>query len=261
MTTGTININPHVAMAMKQQTLQTRVRRMPSEALAALAQMQPPALTVMDTVDDGNSVTLIGRLTRRAVYDPVLSALTMAREGATALSFFTDHVIYDDDYEDCFLVTRALTETPVIFANYLMDEYGVINARVAGASGGIIYSDLLSPEKLHKVVTAAHRWRLSVFLQASTPEQVDYAHMLNPHVLCYGGIAAIDIRESLAELDTVRARMPHYTKLMLMHTFHYLDDIEHAIEAGVRGIIVSEQLFKPETAPRLRQLLARVNDA
>lgn len=261
MTTGTIHINPHVVIAMKKQTLQARQRRMPQEAVAALAQMQPPALTSMDTVDDGRSVTLIGRLTRRGVYDPVLAALTMVREGAHALSFYTDHAIYDDDYEDCFLVTRAVPRTPVLYANYLLNEYGVIQARVSGASGAFLYSDMLSAEKLHTIATAAHRWRLSVFLQASTLAHVEQAYMLNPHVICYGSVASNNIHKALDELATVRAYTPHYAKLMLMHTFHYLDDIERAIAAGVRGVIVSDQLFKPETAPRLRALLKEVNGA
>ncbi len=259
MTTGTIHANPHVVLAMKKQTLQLRQRRMPQEAVAALAQMQPPALSIMDTVDDGQSVTLIGRVTRRAVYDPVLAALTMVREGAHAVSFYTDHTIYDDDYEDCFLVTRALRKNPVLFANYLLSEYGVIQARVAGASGAFLYSDALSVEKLHEIATAAHRWRLSVFLQASTLAHIENAYMLNPHVICYGSVTSTNIHEALDELAAVRAHAPHYSKLMLMHTFHYLDDIERAIEAGVRGLIVSEQLFRPETAPRLRALMAQVN--
>ena len=254
MTTGPLQVNRDIVLAMKRQTIKERQSRSPMAAIISLAHMQPHPRDVMNYVDD-DKVTVIGQVTRTAnLYDPVAAAMDMIYEGANAIAFYTDHAVYGQDLEDLFLVSRARRSIPVIYQNYVVSEYHVVGVRVADASGITIHSSLLDEKIVRATTIAAQRWRFTVFVQVETQAQLEVANTLSPHVISYGDPLSHQVSKALQELPALREQIPHHTKLMLSHTLHTLDEAEAAVKAGVRGMIVAPYLLKGDNARKLRLL-------
>jgi len=258
MSTGTLSVNRDIVLASKHQTMRDRQKQTPMPAVLALAQMQRRPLNILNYASDGDEVTLIAQITRTEIYDPVTSALQCVVEGADAIAFFTDHAVYAHDLDDMLMVARGVQQTPVIYQNYILDEYGVMSARAADASALIIQASLLEPAMLRRVVSMTQRWKMSALVQVNTAKEFDAALELSPHALCFGDHLSGDIESSIHDLLTVRDLIPPYIRVLLMHTLYTLNDVTLALDAGVDALIVSQDLFKTEkSARRLRGLISR----
>ena len=256
MVTGSLHVNRDIILAAKRQHLKERQKRTPTEAILALAQMQERPRYLLATVEERDRVALIARVTRTEMYDPVSTALRCVKEGADAIAFFTDHSIYENDLDDVLMVAKGLLQTPIIYQNYVLDEYGVMAARAADSSAIMIYASLLDATMLRRVVSMTQRWKMTALVQASTPEELELAIGLSPHTICYGDALSGNINRSLAELNSLRDTIPHHVKVMLSQCVNTLPEAEMVIQSGVDAIIVGEYLMKNETkAAQLRQLI------
>jgi indole-3-glycerol phosphate synthase len=255
MATGILHVNRDIILAMKRQNMMERQKNNPTESVLALAQMQDAPRYVMNLVEDPQRVTIFGQVTRTAnLYDPVGSALDMVREGADAIMFFTDHGVYANDLEDMFMVARALKHIPIVYQNYVVNDYHVMGIRVADASGVLLYTSLLDQKVLRGAVTISQRWRLSVFVQVQTLDDIQYANTLSPHVLAFGDVLGSNAEAQLEELGRLRESIPMHTKVMLTQCLTTLDEVEMAIRARVNAVIVAPHLLKGDNAKKLRKL-------
>ncbi|MCI0555861.1 MAG: hypothetical protein L0287_33375, partial [Anaerolineae bacterium] len=142
-----------------------------------------------------------------------------------------------------------------IYQNYVLDEYGVMAARSADASGLVLYASLLPEDKLRRVVTMTQRWKMFTLIQVSDIAELTIAKTLSPHVLCFGDNLSSNIEATVNDLQGVQTELPMHSKVMLMHTLDSVDEVEMALQAQVDGIIVSEELVKNEKYARLLRVL------
>lgn len=256
MATGSLHLNRDIILATKRQHIKERQRHTPTEAVLSLAQMQKRPRTLLNYSTDGDKIYLIAQVTRTEVYDPVTSALHCIAHGADAVSFFTDHSIYHEDLDDMLMVARGSKKVPIIYQNYVLDEYGVMAARAADASGLVLFASLLPEDMLRRVVTMTQRWKMFTLIQLNDAEELKIAKMLSPHVLCFGDNLSSNIEATVADLTAIRDDLPFHSKIMLMHTLQSVAEAEVALKANVDGLIVSEDVVRHEKKARtLRQLM------
>ncbi|MDQ7024898.1 MAG: hypothetical protein Q9P44_04995 [Anaerolineae bacterium] len=256
MATGSLHLNRDIILATKRQHVKERQRHTPTEAILSLAQMQKRPRSLLNYTTDGDRIFLIAQITRTEVYDPVTSALHCIAHGADAVSFFTDHSIYHEDLDDMLLVARGTKTVPIIYQNYVLDEYGVMAARAADASGLVLFASLLPEDVLRRVVVMTQRWKMFTLIQVNDMAELKIAKMLSPHVLCFGDNLSNNIETTVADLNALRDDLPLHSKVMLMHTLQSIDEVEVALKADVDGLIVSENVLKHRKQSRaLRQLM------
>lgn len=256
MTTGSLRVNRDIILATKRHHIEQRRRATPLEAALALAQMRQRPRPILNTMQDDGRVTLIGQITRTEIYDPVSTALSYVQEGVDAVTFFTDHSIYAGDLDDMLLVARGLKDTPVIYQNYVVDEYSVISARAADASALVLYSSLLDTNGLRRVVGATQRWKMAAILQIEDESGLEAVRLLSPHAVAYGDDLSGSFERSLSQLIAIREALPAHTRVMFMHSLQTLDEVEAALTARVHAVIVGEALLKSERKiARVRELV------
>jgi indole-3-glycerol phosphate synthase len=258
MATGSLHLNRDIILATKRQHIKERQRHTPMEAVLALAQMQKRPRSLLNYTTDGDKIYLIAQIRRTEIYDPVTSALHCVAHGADAVSFFTDHSIYHEDLDDMLLVAQGLKKVPIIYQNYVLDDYAVMAARSADASGLVLYASLLPEDKLRRVVTMAQRWKMFTLIQVNDFDELQTAKSLSPHVLCFGDSLSSNIEATVNDLYTLQAELPMHSKVMLMHTLDSLDEVKIALQAPVDGVIVSEDLVKNERDARTLRALIEV---
>lgn len=257
MVTGHLHVNRDIILASRRQFMQERKKRIPTEAVLAMAQMQSRPRPILNTMQDDNAVTLIAQITRTPVYDPVTAALTCVQEGAQAIAFFTDHALYHGDYEDMLMVARGVRNTPVICQNYLPDEYSVLTARSSDASALVLHSSVLEEKALRQTVVATQKNKMTAIIQISHMGQLELVQSLSPHAVAFGDDGSGTLEDSLTQLAACRDTFPAYTRLLLMHCLETVEEVEAAIEARVHAVIVSEALMRNEK--RINKIRRLVN--
>lgn len=246
MATGSLKVNRDIILATKRQHVQARQEHTPLEAVLALARMQRRPRHILNVAGDGREIALIAQVRRREIYDPVTSALQCVQAGADAISFFTDHSIYDQDLDDMLMVARGVPDTPVIYQNYVMNEYGVMAARGSDASALMLYASLLEPDTLRRVVSMAQRWKMTSIVQVSDAQQLDIANQLSPQALAFGDHLQGSLSKTIKELHDILPQLPPHYRVLLAHPLQSLDDIDRALSLPVDAVIVDEELLKSE---------------
>lgn len=261
MATKSLQVNRDIILASKRQFMKDRKQHIPTEAALAIAQMQARPQPLLNVATDNDSISLIAQVTRTERYDPVMSALHCVYNGASAVSFFTDHSIYQDDFDDVLMVARGLKDKPVVYQNYLLDEYSVMLARGASVSAVVAYASVLSPADLRRVVCMAQRWKMSVFIQVNSADELETAINLSPHALFFGDNLSGNVENTVRELLPIRAQLPTYLRVMLMHTLYSPEEVEIALTAKVDAVLVSDETLKQEKHARMiKSLIKRAED-
>jgi indole-3-glycerol phosphate synthase len=217
-------------------------------------QMRPRPF--LNRVPLGDRVTLIGQLTRTATYDPVSTALRYVREGADAVSLFTDHTIYASDLDDMLLITRGIKDVPLLYQNYVLDEYHVAEVRAEDASADVLYASVLDSAMLRRTVTATQLNRMTAILQIEDESHLEQARELSPHAIGIGRTETEDCREAMALLERLRPGIPYNMRVMLMCCLRTLDAVAAAVDLGVDAVIVGENLLNQQNGENLRRLLS-----
>ncbi|MEL6407565.1 MAG: hypothetical protein AAFR81_24545 [Chloroflexota bacterium] len=259
MATGSLQVNRDIILATKKQYFKEQVTHTPVDAVVALASMQKRPRGILNFSNDGEKVTVFAQVTRHEIYDPITSALHCLANGADAIALFTDHSIYHSDLDDLLMLARAVPHVPVLFQNYMMNEYAVMSARAWDASAVFFYSDLVQPIDVRKMVSMAQRWKMNTIVQVANKDHLDHALTLSPHVLAFGRSLEDDLEDTVASLDDIRSTLPFFVKVMLAKTLNSVEEVALAVKAKVDAIIVNEDVLRHERhAATVRQLVAEV---
>jgi len=226
----------------KRERLRERQRKVPAAAVLRLAEMQKAPYPLLNVVTGGEYVTLLGQVTYSEVYDPVGSALHLVRAGVDAIAFFTDTHVTDTGLDDLLLVSRGIRR-PVLYQNYVLDEYHVAETRAAGAAAVTLYASLLEPETLRRTVSIALRWRMATVVQVETREQIALVAELSPHAIAVGNPHQFDTAHDLALLETLRPHMPRYTQVMLLGGLTHIDHVMAALDQRVDALMLTSALL------------------
>lgn len=221
-----------VVIASKQKYLEAQQQHTPESALRDLAHMQPRPLYL----EWERSPLVIAYIMRKELYDPIGTAIACLHHGADAIAFYTDHTVYNQASADLDLLTSALPDTPVIYCNYLLDAYSVVEARAAGASAIWAYSDLLPPDEVRAVVSTAQRWKMPVYLQISPETDPQFVADLAPHVLCYDG--------PIGDLANVHQSVSTAYRVMPAQVCAHRSEVEQAFEQAAAAVLVAASLFE-----------------
>jgi indole-3-glycerol phosphate synthase len=245
-------------LAAKRERLSERQGKVPAAAVLRLAEMQRAPYPLLNVVTGGDHVTLLGQVTYGEVYDPVGSALHLIRAGVDAIAFFTDTHVYDRGLDDLLLVSRGIRR-PVLYQNYVLDEYHVAETRAAGAAAVTLYASLLEPDVLRQTVSIALRWRMATVVQVETREQLEQVSELSPHAIAVGNPHQFDTEHDLALLDTLRPHLPRFTQVMLLGGLTTLDHVQAALNLRVDALMLGSGLIdNPDTMAHIHERIRRI---
>lgn len=253
-------------ITLKQKHLNKRMARTNIHALRAMASMQRRAVPFLTTI--GSSTALIGQVCYEmprtndlsTIYDPVLMAQRYVDAGADAIGLFTDTVIEYDGAQDMTLIADAmrLSKTPVIHMDYVLDEYHVVEARAAGASVVVLYSDLVPPEQLRQLTSAVHRNLMTAVIQVFNRTQLESALQWSPQVIGLGAMSPLDLEVHMPTITRLRKAIPNGQQVMIPQPLRTLDAVRAALALNLSAITVDQTLMgELKTVEALHRILAR----
>lgn len=184
--------------------------------------------------------------------------LSYQQQGAAAVSILTD-TDYFGGYDEFIQEARLAGVTlPILYKNFVIDEYQLFQARFCGASAVLLIAACLSPRECGTLMHTAHELGMEVLLEMHGDHELDYAAM-EPDL--YGinnrnlGSFDTDVNNSLRLAD----RLPDGACKVSESGIGRPDTIRQLQQAGFRGFLVGEHLMRADDpGMELRRLIDAV---
>ena len=97
------------------------------------------------------------------------------QNGAAALSILTDEKYFGG--RDSFIKTARENKVtlPILYKNFVIDEYQLFQARLCGASAVLLIAADLSLQECRSLLKTAHELNMEVLLEMHAESELDYA--------------------------------------------------------------------------------------
>lgn len=103
--------------------------------------------------------------------------LSYQEHGAAALSILTDEQYFGGKDDFIRIARHAGVHIPILYKNFIIDEYQLFQARLCGASAVLLIAADLSKEECRSLLSTAHGLGLEVLLEMHSEEELEYAEM------------------------------------------------------------------------------------
>ncbi len=103
--------------------------------------------------------------------------MSYQQNGAAALSILTD-TEYFGGCDDFISTARQSGVTiPVLYKNFVIDEYQLLQARKCGASAALLIAACLTKERCQSLLNMAHDLGLEILLEMHSEPELEYAEL------------------------------------------------------------------------------------
>jgi indole-3-glycerol phosphate synthase len=248
----TVSILDEIVASKRQEVAAAR-RRLPLEELEAQAATAPPVRDFRAALEGPGPIQLIAEVKKaspsakviRADFDPVAIARIYQEHGAACLSILTD-APYFQGHLSYLARIRASVAIPLLRKDFLIDEYQVVEARLAGADAILLIAEILDDAALVGLRERASRLGMAALVEFHDPANL-------PRVLASGadliGINNRDLTQFVTDLEqTLRLcdRIPADVVLVSESGIRTRGDVERLEAAGVSAILVGESLMRAD---------------
>jgi indole-3-glycerol phosphate synthase len=238
-------------VASKRRELAAARRRMPLDEIEHQAAEAPPVRDFLGALSGPGPVRLIAEVKKaspsakviREDFDPVAVARAYQAHGAACLSVLTDEP-YFQGHLSYLARARAAVALPLLRKDFIIDEYQVVEARLAGADAILLIAEILDDEALVRLQARAQDLGMAVLVEFH-----DEANL--PRVLDAGatlvGVNNRDLKLFTTDLDLtfrLRDQIPPHVTLVSESGIRTRADVERLEAAGVDAILVGETLMR-----------------
>lgn len=240
-------------VASKRREVELGRKQLPLEELEAQAAAAPPVRDFRAALAGPGPIQLIAEVKKaspsagviRADFEPIGLARTYQAHGAACLSVLTD-VPFFQGHLSYLARIRAAVAVPLLRKDFVIDEYQVVEARMAGADAILLIAEILDDAQLAALLERARGLGMAALVEFH-----DEANL--PRVLAAGadlvGVNNRDLRRFVTDLDLtlrLRDKIPADVILVSESGIRTRADVERLEAAGVSAILVGETLMRAD---------------
>jgi indole-3-glycerol phosphate synthase len=192
----------------------------------------------------------------REDFDPVAIATTYAQHGASCLSVLTD-VSYFQGHLDFLREIRQHVAIPVLRKDFLIDEYQLVEARVAGADAVLLIAECLDPSELKDLYDAARELGMSALIELYDAANLDAVLATGCELVGVNNRNLHTFEVRLEHTLELRRQIPDDRLVVGESGIRTHDDVKRLGEGGVDAILVGESLMRQQDIGRAVELLLR----
>ncbi len=169
--------------------------------------------------------------------------LSYQQQGAAALSILTDEHYFGGHNDFIRAARHAGVSIPILYKNFIIDEYQLFQARLCGASAVLLIAACLTKEECRLLLHLAQSLGLEVLLEMHSEAELEYA-TLGPDLCGINnrnlGSFVTDVQNSyrLAELLPRKAVKVSESGISNPQT------VSELRQAGFRGFLMGEAFMK-----------------
>jgi indole-3-glycerol phosphate synthase len=250
-------------IAATERIIDTRRRHEPLGALerrAALA--RPRGADFESALGMTDRVNVIAECKRRSPskgvlaidYDPVQIARQYENGGAAAISVLTEPTFFDGALEHLTAVRFAVA-LPLLRKDFIVDEYQLLEARVAGADAVLLIVAALEQARL--ITLQRRAWELELATLVEVHDEAELVRAIDSGARVIGvnnrnlRTLAVDVNAS----ERLASRVPRDVIAVSESGLKSRDELEHLAAAGYRAFLIGERFMTdPDPAAAIRRL-------
>jgi indole-3-glycerol phosphate synthase len=103
--------------------------------------------------------------------------LSYQENGAAALSILTDEQYFGGKDDFIRIARHAGVQIPILYKNFIIDEYQLFQARLYGASAALLIAADLTKSECRTLLRTAHELGLEVLLEMHGEGELEYAEL------------------------------------------------------------------------------------
>lgn len=190
---------------------------------------------------------------------PEKVAYSYQNNGATALSILTDSEYFGGSNAHIRLARQEKVYLPILYKNFIIDEYQIYQAKVCGASAILLIAACLTKERCAALIQKAHELKLEVLLEMHSEEETEYAE-LGPDMCGINnrnlGTFDTDVNNSFNLIE----RLPADAVKVSESGISDVETIRRLKEVGYHGFLIGETFMKePDPGLALQQFVSKLS--
>jgi len=176
-------------------------------------------------------------------------ALKYATSGASVISVLTEPTWFKGSLDDMRSVRKALDsmgeDRPAILRkDFIVDEYQILEARLAGADTVLLIVAMLSLSQLEKLYAYSLSLGMEPLVEVNSAEEMQVAVKLGAKVI---GVNNRNLHSFAVDLETtskLASLVPKGTILCALSGISSRKDVEKYVAEGVGAVLVGESLMR-----------------
>lgn len=226
---------------------------------------QPDGARFLAAVSRQDRVNVIAECKRRspsrgvlrAAYDPVAIAREYAAAGAAALSVLTEPAFFDGSLDHLAAVRDAVS-LPLLRKDFIVDEYQLLEAAVAGADAVLLIVAALDDKALASLHASAAARGLAVLVEVHTDEELTRALDAGAAIVGVNNRNLRTLEVDVALSERLAARLPSSVIAVSESGLRTAADFSRLGALGYRAFLVGERFMtSPSPGEALAGLLAQ----
>ncbi len=190
--------------------------------------------------------------------DAAFIPLDYQRNGAAALSILADGNYFGGSPDFITKARESGVTLPILFKEFVVDEYQLYLARLCGASAVLLIAAELSREECRRLVDVARALDLEVLLEMHSEQELEYAG-LEPDMCGINnrnlGTFVTDVENSFR----LAGKLPAYAVKVSESGIGSPETLSALRQCGYRGFLIGERFMKEQDpGAALGQFLARL---
>lgn len=250
-------------VATKRNEIRAVQQETPARELLSAIKDAPPVRNFCSTLAGDGPIRLIAEIKKaspsagiiREDFDPIEIATIYAAHGATCLSVLTD----ESYFHGCLSYLKAVRQAvklPVLRKDFILDEYQLLEARVAGADAVLLIAECLPDCNLRKLHDRSLELDMAPLVEFYDGDNLSRVLDTGATLI---GINNRNLRNFETDLEhTIRLRkeIPDHCIVVGESGIRTRDDVVRLQAAGVHAVLVGETLMKsPDIGTAVDQLL------
>lgn len=237
--------NKRFEIAQRKQSLSLGAMRMKAEGGPRV----PPFEQALRAVPVG----LIAEVKRRSPsagvirdqFDPVDIVAAYEAAGANAISVLMDEKYFGGGEKDLRAIRKA-THLPLLYKEFVIDEWQIWHARFLGASALLLIVAALDDARLAKFLAVCREARIEALVEAHDEDEAMRAVAAGAKIVGVNNRDLKSFKTTLEVTERVARHVPRSVLLVSESGIKTPDDVLRVRHAGAGAVLVGESLLRQQ---------------
>jgi indole-3-glycerol phosphate synthase len=193
----------------------------------------------------------------REDFDPVAIAMEYEEAGAKAISVLTDERFFQGSMDNLKIV-REHVHVPILCKDFIIDEYQIYEASVAGADAVLLIASCLSIEQINRFMDIAQTLAMDCLVETHSMDDVEKVLKTNAQII---GINNRNLRTFIVKPKTtlmLKVLLPHEKIVVSESGISSHEIISIYRDKGIHAVLIGEALIRSNNIKaKIHELLGR----